>query len=193
MKANTFDNAVANAISNLKGCQFIHMVYMSEPSLSKTQKAIICGLGGHADIVPIEKRTSGQFQVGFSYQNAVNNRGEKEQGAPIEFVAAPLRWGAWVAGQENKLIENKGILYLRFYGVQNGRVETTYFVGGKAATAEQIELIKQYTERGQVQTQASAGLTENQVICRDVKIANIMEISIDGIKLTRKQENVKTA
>lgn len=180
MKAN-FENTIVNAIKGIKGCQFISMAYISEPSLNKSQKLAVSLMSGNGDIVPIVKVACGQFQVNYSYENAVNNRGEKEQGEPIDFVAAPLRWGSWVAGQENKLIEHKGELYFRFYGLQGGKVETRYFVGGKAASAEQIEFIKKCTERGEVKSQASAGLSENQVIARSVKISNIVAITINGI------------
>ena len=186
MKQENFENAVVALVKGVKGCQFISMGYMSEPSLNKAQKLAVSMMSGNKEIVKIEKLAVGQFQINYSYENAVNNRGEKEQGAPIDFVAAPLRWGQWVEGQVNKLIEHKGEMYLRFYGVQNGKVDTKYFVGGEPATPEQVEFIKQATERGEVKSQASAGLTENQVIARSVKINNITEITIGGVKLMRK-------
>ena len=188
MKTNSYNEAVVNAIKSVKGCQFISMAYISEPTLNKAQKAAIGALSGNGEPLPvIEKRTRGQFQINFSYENAVNNRGAKEQGEPINFVAAPLQWGSWVAGQENKLIENKGILYLRYYGVQNGKVESEYFVNGVAANEAQIALIKQFSERPIVKSQANAGLTDNQVICRVVKIDNITEITINGVTFKRKK------
>ena len=192
MKKNTiFVETIVKAIKALKGCQFISLSYVSEPSLNKSQKLALSLMAGFSGIVPIVKFARGQFQVGFSYENAVNNRGEKEQGAPIDFVAAPLRWGSWVEGQVNKLIEHKGELYLRFYGLQGGKVEDLYFIGGKPANAEQVEFTKQCTERGEVKTQAAAGLTENQVIARSVKISNIVGITIDGVHYELGEEIVK--
>ena len=171
---------IESAIRSIKGCTFISMRYTSEPSLNKSQKLAVSLMGGFNEIVPIVKVTDGQFQANYSYENAVNNRGEKEQGHSIDFVSAPLRWGQWVAGQVNKLIEHKGELYFRFYGLKNGKVENEYFVGGKPATSEQIEFIKKCTEKGEVKSQASAGLTENQVITRNVKVSNILSLSVDG-------------
>ena len=184
-----FEQVLENTIKSAKGCQFVSMVYVSEPSMNKAEKLAVCLMGGFDEPVKIEKRTSGNFQINYSYENAVNNRGEKEQGRPIDFVAAPLRWGQWVEGQVNKLIEHKGELYLRFYGLHGGKVENEYFVGGKSASAEQIEFIKKCTERGEVKSQASAGLTENQVICRSVKLANILELTICGLTLRRNKGN----
>lgn len=190
MQINTFNNSVVNAVKDIKGCQFAHLTYVSEPSLNKAQKAAITGT---TEPIAIEKIASGIVQLNYSYENAVNNRGEKEQGEAINFVAAPLRWGTWVENQVNKLIEHKGDLYLRFYGVQNSKMDCSYFVGGKFATAEQVALIKQYTEREQVKSQASAGLTENQVIARCVKIDNILEITINGTEYKRKKPTYKAA
>lgn len=150
---NTFNQAVENAVKNAKGCQFISMRYVSEPKLNKGQKLAVSVLSGASDILPIEKVAFGQFQINYSYENAIINRGAK---------------------------------YLRFYGVQNGKVETTYYVGGKLASEEQVKLIKEFTERGQVKSQAEAGLTENQVIARCVKLDNIKEITISGVTYTRK-------
>jgi hypothetical protein len=171
---------IESAIRSIKGCTFISMRYASEPSLNKSEKLALSLMGGFNEIVPIVKVTDGQFQANYSYENAVNNRGEKEQGHSIDFVSAPLRWGQWVAGQVNKLIEHKGELYFRFYGLKNGKVENEYFVGGIPATSEQIEFIKKCTEKGEVKNQASAGLTENQVIARNVKLSNIIELTING-------------
>lgn len=190
MKESTFNTSVVNAVMNIIGCQFAHLTYVSTPSLSKAQKAAIVG---STEPTTIEKIVAGIVQLNYSYANAVNNRGEREQGAPIDFVAAPLPWGTWVENQENKLIEHKGELYLRFYGVQNSKMECSYFVGGKPATDEQIALIKQYTERKESATQTRAGLTENQVVARCVKIDNILSITINGTAYTRKTPAHKAA
>ena len=186
MANNNFESSLLNLAKSVKGSQFISLNYISEPSMNKAQKAAVRAMSGADDNAVIEKMTSGQFQFNMVYENAVNNRGEKEQGAPIDFVAAPLSWGSWVEGLVNKVIEHKGELYLRYYGLKNGKVESEYFVGGKPATAEQVSLIKQFTERGEVKSQASAGLTENQVIARCVKFSNIISITMNGITLTRK-------
>ena len=187
MANNNFESSLLNLAGSVKGNQFISLCYVSEPSMNKSQKAAVRVLSGADDSAVIEKRTCGQFVVNYIYENAVNNRGEKEQGAPIDFVAAPLSWGSWVEGLVNKVIEHKGELYLRFYGLKNGKVENEYFVGGVPATAEQIALIKQFTDRPiESKSQASAGLTENQVVTRAVKFANILSITMNGVTLTRK-------
>lgn len=186
MANNIFESSLLNLAKSVKGSQFISLNYISEPSMNKAQKAAVRAMSGADDSAVIEKMTSGQFQFNMVYENAVNNRGEKEQGAPIDFVAAPLSWGSWFDGLVNKVIEHKGELYLRYYGLKNGKVESEYFVGGKPATAEQVSLIKQFTEKKPSATQTAVGLTENQVIARCVKFSNIISITMNGITLTRK-------
>ena len=188
MKQSNFENAVVALVKGVKGCQFISMGYVSEPSLNKAQKLAVSMMSGNSEIVEIKKISFGQFQINYSYENAVNNRGEKESGEKVDFISSPLRWGQWVEGQVNKLIEHKGELYLRFYGVSNGKVESKYYIGGIEASKEQVEFIKQCTERGSVKTQESVGLVENQVIARSVKISNITEITINGVKIERKNK-----
>ena len=193
MANNNFESSLLNLAKSVKGSQFISLNYISEPSMNKAQKAAVRAMSGADDSAVIEKMTSGQFQFNMVYENAVNNRGEKEQGAPIDFVAAPLSWGSWVDGLVNKVIENKGEVYLRYYGLKNGKVESEYFVGGKPATDEQIALIKQFTEKKPSATQAAAGLTENQVVCRVVKIENILEITLNGTTLKNNSLAAKAA
>lgn len=190
---NTFDIQVENEVKSVKGCQIAHIEYVSEPSLNNSQKLAIAMMSGNSEIVPIEKIASGEFQINFSYENAVNNRGTKEQGEPINFVAQSLRWGKWVEGQENKLIEHKGEKYLRLYRMKNVKVNYEYYVGGKPATVAQIAFIEACTKKDDVKTQTEAGLTENQVVCRSVKISNILAMTTNGKKFVREEHERKTA
>ncbi|MCQ2739794.1 MAG: hypothetical protein MJ237_06160 [bacterium] len=176
----TFESVVENVIRNIKGCQFGGLEYESKVKLTKAQAADVCG-------VDIRKIVRTQVQFNFSYENAVANRASKEQGEKVEFTAMSLPWGKWVDGQVNKLIENKGALYVRYYGLSGASIDVQYFVDGKPATAEQIAKIKQYTEREPSARQTEAGLTENQVIARCVALANIISISVNGEKVSREQ------
>lgn len=184
---------IENAIKESKGCQFISMSTKTKPSLNKAQKLAASVAMGFDDIVDIEKHTFGQYQIGMSYENAVVNRGAKEQGVEIEFKAETLPWGQWVEGQENKLIENKGELYVRYYLLKNGVVRSMYYVGGKVATDEVAKMIETFCEKKESKRQTDAGLTKNQVKPCNVKISNIMEISIGGVVITRENEDIAVA
>lgn len=187
-----FQDELLNAAKSAKSCQFISMCYVSEPKLNKSQKLALAIMGGFDEIVPIEKVSEGTFQFNFSYENAVNNRGEKENGEPINFVGQSLAWGKWYDGLVNKVIEHKGELYLRFYWVKNCPITNEYFVGGNPATKEQIALIEQFTERKPIGTQTAAGVTENQVVARSVKFDNILSITMGG-KVFESGTNVQHA
>lgn len=166
-------NAVSflESVKSVKGCQFIGLTYQSAVKLNKAQTALIGG--------SVTKIVSGAFQFNYSYENAVNNRLER-QGGEREFVAESLKWGAWVDGMANKVITHKGLFYLRFYGVANQLLHVIYYVDGGEASEEQIALIKEFTAPKQTATQTAVGLTENQVVARSVCFDNIIKIAIGG-------------
>lgn len=166
-------------IENLKGCKIVTITYRTSVKLPKKY-----GIDG-----AVTKETKTQGQLNYDYTNAVNNRLEK-QGGEREFVAQNLPYGKWVNGQENKLIEHKGELYLRFYTMKNAKSEKAYFVNGMPATAEQIVVIKNYesSKYQQSGTQAAVGLVENQVMPKNIKLSNIIELRVDKEIITPNKE-----
>jgi hypothetical protein len=133
-------------------------------------------------------------QLGFSYQNAVNSRLDK-QGSEATFVAEPLKWGAWVNGFENKVIEHKGSLYLRYYHMRNADVTSVWLVNGAVASAEQFRKIMDYlsSKKKSSDRQAEVGLVENQVEPRAVKVENIIRLAVNGVEWSATSEVVATA
>ena len=120
-------------------------------------------------------------QIGFSYENAVNNH-LKAQGSEANFEAQSLPWGEWLI--TNKVIKHKDALYLRYYSVANTLTESEYYVNGKPATSEQIEQIKSLLPtKAPSGTQSAAGLVERQVKPQNVKFENITFIKINGKEL----------
>ena len=101
---------LVSLISAVNGCQFAEMTFISEGGIPQ----YVLGKGRK-----VHKVVRGNYQIGYSYENAVNNRLDKI-GSDVEFKAESLPWGSWIEGQENKLIENKGSLYLRYYKHTNG-------------------------------------------------------------------------
>lgn len=133
-------------------------------------------------------------QLGFSYENAVNSRLDK-QGNEATFVAEPLKWGKWVDGFENKVIEHKGSLYLRYYHMRNADVTSVWLVNGCPATAEQFRKIMDYlsSKKKGSDRQAEVGLVENQVEPRAVKVENIIRLAVNGVEWSATSEVVATA
>ncbi len=160
-----------NFVSRIKGCQFGTIETLT--TLDKFPKKY--GLG------VITKYSKREIQINYSYQNAVNNRLQK-QGNDSNFVSEPLRWGQWVKGQENKIIEHNGDYYLRIYAYKGGKVENIYFINGELATTEQIEIIKEWERKQHKPSarQTENGLTENQVQPSSPKFSNILSLKVNG-------------
>lgn len=168
-------------VENLKGCKIATITYQTIVKLPKKY-----GIDG-----VVTKNAKMQCQLNFDYANAVNNRLEK-QGDEREFEGKGMAWGSWVKGQENKLKEHKGELYLRIYLMKNAKSEKAYFVNGVPATQEQISIIKVYesSKYQPIGTQAAVGLVENQVMPKDIKLSNILELKVDKQTITpNKQYN----
>lgn len=159
-------------ISNLKGCQFAHIVTLTE--VKKIPKK--WGFDGAV----VTKRFEGAVQLNYTYENAVNNRLEK-QGNERTFESAPLRWGEWEIF--NKVITHKGARYLRYYGCNTtNKPNVEYFVNGRPATAEETDRLKAYeaTKYKASARQSAEGLNTNQVVVRDVAFENVQYLKVGG-------------
>jgi len=157
-----------NIVNNLSKATIAHIEYVSEVRLPKK-----LGLG------LVTKATSGQVQLYYNYQSAVNRRLDARGEQPT-FKAEPLPWGEWYLA--DRLIHHKGAFYLRFYLMRGEQMESTYYVDGRAATEEELTLIKAYLQhtRKSSGTQAAAGLTEGQVMPKAVSVANIKKLVAGG-------------
>lgn len=158
-----------NLVAEVKGCQFGTIQYISEGGIPKKV------LGGAV----VTKLVTAQMQIGYSYENAVNNRLEK-QGNEGNFVAESLPWGSWLI--PNKIITHKDTLYLRYYDYKGASKDSVWFVNGRIATTHEMELIVTYLRSKDTASkrQAEYGLTENQVKPKVVKMHNIVLLSVGG-------------
>lgn len=168
----------------MSGCQFGNITYIADGGIPKK---VIKG--------EVTKVVKTPCQFNYSYENAVNNRLEK-QGSDRVFTALSLPWGNWVDGFENKLIEHKGNLYLRYYEVANAKPQVTWYVDGRLADVEEVFAITEYLvgkiSKSSSNRQANVGLTENQVKPKVVKMNGILRLSVNGQEW-RKQKTEQTA
>lgn len=162
-------------LASEKGCTFCNIIYKSDMKAPKK-----LGLGKVEKVVEL----NGQFN--YDYETAVNNRLEKE-GKPRSFNAQSLPWGTWL--YPNKVIENKGLFYVRFYCVKNHYPDVEYIVNGRPATESEVATIKawQSTLSKGSATQSASGLTDNQVEPRDVELDNIITFKCGGICYTKQR------
>jgi hypothetical protein len=119
----------------------------------------------------------------------------EKQGDERTFVAQSLPWGSWVKGQENKLIEHKGNLYLRYYEYKGAEYRQVWFVDGVQADAEQFLAIMDYLEskkkKSSSNRQSESGLVENQVKPKLAKVAEILMLNVNGEEWKKKNEYEK--
>ena len=165
------NSIVLSAINAVNGCKFFNLTYFADCGFPKKS-----GLDGIVKKVVIKSA-----QINYSYENAVNNRIAKG-GGQATFTAQSLPWGTWFV--ENMVIEHKGEYYLRFYTSQSSRTNVEYFENdGTPCSPQRIADIKSYLAsktKPISATQSAAGLVTNQVQPKNVKFANILEITISG-------------
>lgn len=168
---------LVSMIEAVKGCQFANITFVSDSGIPQ----YVLGKGNKVSCIV---RTD--CQLNYSYENAVNNRLAK-QGDEKNFVAQSLPWGQWVEGQENKLIEHKSSLYLRYYNVANAKSSRIWFVNGRYATAEEFQKIMNYLEskKSENNRQTEVGLVENQVKPKVVKLVNVLRMAVNGCEWDR--------
>ena len=148
------------AITKISGCK---IATITTKTIVKVPKKY--GLSGE-----VTKITHKQVQVGYSYQNAVNNRLERE-GKDADFVSEPLPWGEWLI--PNKLITHKGSIYFRLYDFKGAQNDKMYFVSGNKATEEEVNTIKDY-ENSKSSSSRQGLTTENEVRPTAVNIDNVL-------------------
>jgi hypothetical protein len=131
----------------------------------------------------VTKEFIGVVQIGYSYENSVNNRLEKI-GLEKDFVAESLPWGHWVEGLENKVIEHKGKHYLRMYEVANQKPKVRILLDGKEVTDSKIleQILGFVPQKQSSQKQAEHGLeAEKQTKPRNVAFENIVAIKCGNL------------
>lgn len=158
-------SSLMTMVMNLIGCVFAHIT--TETTVKIPKKYGISGV--------VTKVVSKIVQLNYSYENAVNNRLERE-GKDRDFEAQKLPWGEWFVA--NKIIAHKGKFYLRYYDINNGNVlNKAYFVDGRPATDEQLAIIKEY-EKATHKPSNTQGLSEEN----EVKPLVVAEENIISLK-----------
>lgn len=162
-------SALVSMMSNLKGATICTLVTYTEPKMRKTNNPYF------GRVMKVSKC---QYQFGYDYENAVNNR-LKAQGLTPTFKTSERKWGEWVV--VNKVAVHKDELYLRFYTMENAKPTTAYLVDNRLATPEEVAEIKTFIpESAPSNRQAESGLTEHQVQPREFKATSILKISVEG-------------
>ena len=168
-------------IATIKGCQFMNVVAITDPDMYKKSQV---DNTPNPFIGRVKKVTITPMQFNYSYENAVNNRLDRE-GCEADFKAEPLSWGAWVKGLENKVIEHKDMLYLRTYCVRNARPRTFYIIDGHLASTEEYKEFSQFFKPSSTSAkQSEAGLEEEkQVKPRNYKYSSLVAVTLNHTRI----------
>ena len=171
--SNTINENIINALYNKKGNGFVGIVYVADVRMNKTGNP----LANHN----VVKCVKTQFNFGIIYENAVANRASKEQGEKVEFVADKAKGYEWECYPYLLRSIKSQELQVRFYCKQDAKVDSVYFVDGHIATDGEIAIIKEFSQTSSFSVkQAEAGLTENQVKPRNIRLKNIIKLSMDN-------------
>lgn len=168
------DNTINTAVFAKKGNGFVGITYVGIVRMKKTGNPLI----GH----DVTKITNANYAFGNSYANSVGNRATKEQGEKVKYESEGLKGFEWIDYPYTMRNLKSGETYVRFYLKDGATPNTAYFVDGKPATKEQIDIINMFKEKsgGFCYKQAEAGCTENQVKPLNIKLANIVRLTMDG-------------
>jgi hypothetical protein len=120
----------------------------------------------------ITKLVDYKFSLNCIYENAVNSQRKREE-KEADFVAKS-NWHTKVHDSKNgSIVANKNNMDSRYLsGIVNGAETLKYFINGIEATAEEIEVIKQFKQKSSAPNQN----LDNEIIFRTIKIEGIKEV-----------------
>ena len=124
------------------------------------------------------------------YTKSVENRSDND--AP--YAVEKPNGKHWVEGCEGVLLESdkeEGKYYLRMSENANTKRESVYYVDGRLATDEEVEIIKAHLPKPSTicKKQIEYGVDpEHQVIVKDITLANIINITYGAKSLTLRQQ-----
>lgn len=179
---NTMNTMVEifNALASVKGHQFVGVVTETSVRMNKT---------GNPYFGRVTKVTTSRVSFNYSYENACNNRAEKE-GYDRNFVTESLPWGQWIDGQTNRLISHKGGVFVRFYKIPTELPKVTYYLDGVEVTDNSVlnEIFSYIPQRSDYsKKQAEAGIVDIEKQCKPYAVAleNILRITIGGVTYSK--------
>ncbi len=151
---------------------FAEVTAITEPKMRKTNNDKFFG--------KVEKISKMNVNFGGIYKNAVEKKMEKED---IEgnFEPAPLQWGQHYR-DSRVIIEHKGNFYVQMRPLRADYVSYRWAESLKEMTEQEIQEMKTFFP---AKKEGSRQPAENKVIIRAIKIKNIREIRMSGIRYQR--------
>lgn len=154
-----------------KGMTFAEISSVTAPKMKKTGNRFIGQVGKYQTM-----------NVGFGddYEKGVQRKADKE-GLDIEFKAQPLKWGKHYRDSKF-VIEHKGNYYLQCRVLRSDDVEYRWLESGTPLTDAEVTELKSFIPPKKEGTRQPA---TDKVIYRTIKIPNITEIRMHGVRFLR--------
>lgn len=164
---------------NAKG-RFVSVELLTEPKMNKGRGANTNPLLGR-----VEKKSVCRYKFNADYENALRNK-QARLGLPQDFVSEPMKGKNWLFKNKVEKSLNDDTLYMRLYLVPEQKVKVTYYVDGRTATAEEVEVIKQWTPKSSKSfKQLEHGIPiDEQLEVRSPKFESITKIRMDRKEIT---------
>ena len=164
---------------NAKG-RFVSVELLTEPKMNKGRGANTNPLLGR-----VEKKSVCRYKFNADYEKALRNK-QARLGLPQDFVSEPMKGKNWLFKNKVEKSLNDDTLYMRLYLVPEQKVNVTYYVDGRTATAEEVEVIKQWTPKSSKSfKQLEHGIPiDEQLEVRSPKFESITKIRMDRKEIT---------
>jgi len=154
-----------------KGTTFASVDSITEPRMRKT---------GNRFLGLVAKHQTFQVCFGDDYETGVQRKADQE-GLDIEFVAQPLKWGRHYRDSKF-VIEHKDNFYLQCRVLKSNAVEYRWIESGIPLTADEVAELKTFFPQKKEGERQPA---EDKVIYRTVKVGNLTEIRMFGVRFLR--------
>ena len=154
-----------------KGTTFASVDSITNPRMNKT---------GNPYIGRVVKFQTFQVCFGDDYEAGVQRKADKE-GLDVVFKAQPLKWGTHYNGSAF-VIEHKGEFYLQCRVLKSNEVEYRWAESGNPLTEAEVVDLKSFIPPKKEGERQPA---EDKVIYRTVKVGNITEIRMWGVRFMR--------
>jgi len=204
MRQNITQDGLVKLFESLDGTghKYIYIGMRTTPSLTKKHRVTGESLGVALNCLGIVKESEGVYSIGLIYENAVNNKLERE-GFERNFEVGELNWGKWVPGSKIFLThtskgETEEKLYVRLYMYTDNKLckecrKTVYYkVLADGSEVEmsptELETAKGFLpiEKEKEALVEGASLDAAKPIVNSVKVENFTYVKIGGVEYTVK-------
>jgi len=177
------DDSLIKTLLYINMSKFAEVTAITEPKINKSKKIEKDGKIEkilNTKFFGIEKISKMNVNFGGIYKNAVEKKMEKE-GIKGDYTPAPLSWGQHFE-DSRVIIEHKGNFYVQIRALRADFVSYRWADTKEDMTEQEIQEMKTFFPQKKEGTRQPS---EEKVIIRAIKINNIREVRMDGVRYQR--------